>query len=102
MAALIGEVASPVQPEGEDAVSFAVIVAVRGEEPERVGVFATGGQATACSRFLRPGHRVAVEGRVAPDARPAEVLADRIQFLTTRAEAEQLERQAQQTGKAAA
>jgi hypothetical protein len=30
---------------------------------------------------------VAVEGRIAPGARPAEILAERVQFLTTRAQA---------------
>jgi hypothetical protein len=51
----------------------------------------TGAQAVTCLRYLRPGHRVAVEGRVAPAGQPAEILAQRVQFLTTRAEARALE-----------
>lgn len=88
-AALIGEVSSPVQASGDDAVRFSLAVARRGSEgPEQVDVHASGAQADACRAFLRPGHRVAVEGRVAPGASPAEVVAERVQFLTTRAEAE--------------
>lgn len=89
MAALIGEVASPVEPTGDDAVRFSLAVARRGAaDAEQVEVHASGAQAAACRAFLRPGHRVAVEGRVAPGASPAEVVAERVQFLTTRAEAE--------------
>lgn len=89
LAALIGEVASPVEPDGEDRVRFRLAVAGRGDsDPDVVAVQARGGQATACAAYLRPGHRVAVEGRVAPGADPAEVLAERVQFLTTRAQAE--------------
>ena len=71
-------------------------MAVRGpgEAPDVLAVHATGAQARACLAYLRPGHRVAVEGRVAPGARPAEVVAQRIQFLTTRAQAMALERAA--------
>ena len=91
LAALIGEVASTVEVDGDDAIRFSLAVATRGEGgPERVAVQARGGQAAACRAYLRPGHRVAVEGRVAPGARPAEVLAERIQFLTTRAQAQEL------------
>jgi single-stranded DNA-binding protein len=88
MAALIGEVASPVESAGDDAVRFSLAVARRGgEAAEQVDVQATGPQAEACRAFLRPGHRVAIEGRVSPGASPAEVVAERVQFLTTRAEA---------------
>jgi single-stranded DNA-binding protein len=94
LVAVIGEVASAVEAGDEGTVRFAVAVAGREESPDRLTVQATGGQAAACARYLRPGHRVAVEGRVAPRARPAEILAQRIQFLTTRAEARSLERPA--------
>mgnify|MGYP005860641761 CR=1 FL=1 len=88
LVALIGEVTSAVEEDGDEAVRFALAVAARGgKEAERVAVRAQGGQAAACRAYLRPGHRVAVEGRVAPRADPAEVLADRVQFLTTRAHA---------------
>ncbi|MEW6583804.1 MAG: hypothetical protein AB1416_13695 [Actinomycetota bacterium] len=91
VAALIGEVASGVTDDA-DGVRFALAVAARGGgEAERVDVHARGGQAEACRAYLRPGHRVAIEGRVAPGARPAEVIADRIQFLTTRAQAAAME-----------
>jgi Single-strand binding protein family len=89
MAALIGEVASEVEASGDDDIRFSLAVARRGgDSAERVDVFASGAQAAACRAFLRPGHRVAIEGRVAPGAAPAEVVAERVQFLTTRAEAE--------------
>jgi single-stranded DNA-binding protein len=89
MAALIGEVASPVEVDGDDGARFSLAVARRGgSEAEQVDVHASGAQAAACRAYLRPGHRVAVEGWVAPGALPAEVVAERIQFLTTRAEAE--------------
>lgn len=91
LVALIGEVVSPVEEDGDEAVRFALAVAARGgKEAERVAVRAHGGQAAACRAYLRPGHRVAIEGRVAPRADPAEVLADRVQFLTTRSQARQL------------
>jgi single-stranded DNA-binding protein len=90
LVAIIGEVASPVQERGDEA-RFAVAVAGRGDGPERLSVQVTGAQAATCVRYLRPGHRVAVEGRVAPTGRPAEILAQRVQFLTTRAEARALE-----------
>jgi hypothetical protein len=90
LVAIIGEVASPVQERGE-AARFAVAVAGRGDGPERLSVQVTGAQAATCLRYLRPGHRVAVEGRVAPAGQPAEILAQRVQFLTTRAEARALE-----------
>lgn len=89
LAALIGEVASEVEPSGDETVRFRLAVAGRGgEAPDLVTIQARGGQAAACRTYLRAGHRVAVEGRVAPGARPAEVLAERVQFLTTRAQAE--------------
>jgi single-stranded DNA-binding protein len=96
LAALIGEVASTVEAESEvgDAVSFTVAVPERGGDPQVLRVQAKGKQAAACREYLRPGHRVAVEGRVAPAARSAEVLADRVQFLTTRAQARALARPA--------
>ena len=89
LAALIGEVASAVEQCGEETVCFRLAVAGRGGNgPDLVTVQARGAQASACRTYLREGHRVAVEGRVAPGARPAEVLAERVQFLTTRAQAE--------------
>jgi single-stranded DNA-binding protein len=88
LAALIGEVGSAIEPDGDGAARFALVLAGRGGgEPQRLQVQVRGAQAAACRTYLRPGHRVAVEGRVAPDARPAEILADRVQFLTTRAQA---------------
>jgi hypothetical protein len=95
MAALIGEVASAVEPTGEETVRFRLAVAGRGEgDPEVVTVQARGGQADACRRYLRQGHRVAVEGRIAPGGCPAEVLAERVQFLTTKAQAREMEERA--------
>jgi single-stranded DNA-binding protein len=91
LAAVIGEVAGPVE-EGEDgAARFTVAVAGRGEAPDRLSVEARGTQAATCLKYLRAGHRVAVEGRVATGARPAEILAERVQFLTTRAQAAEME-----------
>jgi len=87
LVAVIGEVASPVAAGEDGTVRFAVAVVGRGEAPDRLEVEAHGGQAAACLTYLRPGHRVAVEGRIAPGARPAEILAERVQFLTTRAQA---------------
>lgn len=99
MAALIGQVASPVEPAGDDAVRFSLAVARRGgENAEKVEVQASGPQAEACRAFLRPGHRVAIEGRVSPGASPAEVVAERVQFLTTRAEAEAMAEAAEDSG----
>jgi single-stranded DNA-binding protein len=91
LAALIGEFVSPVvPPEGDDAEFGMSVLGPVGEGAERVRVRVRGAQAESCRRFLLPGHRVAVEGRVVPGGRPAEVAADRVQFLTTRAQAEQL------------
>jgi hypothetical protein len=90
LAAVIGTVDSEVLPDGEDTARFSVAVRAPGGGREVIGVQARGGQAASCRAILRPGHRVAVEGRVAPGARPAEVLAERVQFLTTRAEAASL------------
>jgi hypothetical protein len=94
LAALIGEVASAVEPASDDAVRFSLAVPPGGGDPQILWVQAGGRQAAACREYLRPGHRVAVEGRVAPGAEPAEVLAERVQFLTTRAQARALERAA--------
>jgi len=95
LAALIGEVGSAIEQHGEGEARFALVLAGRaGGEPERLTVQVRGAQAAACRAYLRPGHRVAVEGRVAPGARPAEILADRVQFLTTRAQAAQMEQNA--------
>ena len=92
LAALIGEVGSTIEPDGEGEAQFALVLAGRaGGEPQRLTVQVRGAQAAACRAYLRPGHRVAVEGRVASGARPAEILADRVQFLTTRAEAAGME-----------
>ena len=88
LAALIGEVAAPVVAAGDGEVRFSLAVRRRGDvSSEVLTVQATGGQAAACRTYLRPGHRVAVEGRVAPGGGPAEILAERVQFLTTRREA---------------
>lgn len=88
LAALIGEVMGPVERQGADAVAFPLaVMGPPGQERERVAVQVAGAQAEACRRFLAPGHRVAVEGRVRAGARPAEVVAERVQFLTTRAQA---------------
>ena len=94
LAALIGEVASGVEPVGASAARFTLAVRGSGEAPDVLAVHVSGAQARACLAYLRPGYRVAVEGRVAPGARPAEVVAQRIQFLTTRAQAVALERAA--------
>lgn len=87
LAALIGEVASEVGRSGVDRVSFELAVIGRpGSEREVFTVQVGGAQGEACRRFLGVGHRVAIEGRVVPGATPAEVIADRVQFLTTRAQ----------------
>lgn len=89
LAALIGEVVGPVEPAGDDGVAFPIgVIGPPGEDRERIIVHVPGAQAAACLRFLEPGHRVAVEGRVRAGARPAEVVAERVQFLTTRAQAD--------------
>ena len=87
LVAVIGEVAGPVERGADGTVRFAVAVAGRDEAPDRLQVQARGAQGAACLAYLQPGHRVAIEGRVAPEARPAEILAERVQFLTTRAQA---------------
>ena len=92
VAALIGEVTSEVTTDAEGVRFGMAVAAPRGGPVETVQVHARGGQAEACRAYLRPGHRVAVEGRVAPGAVPAEVLAERVQFLTTRAEREEAHR----------
>ena len=95
LAALIGEVGSAVEQTGEGEARFALVLAGRaGDEPQRLTVQVRGAQAAACRAYLRQGHRVAVEGRVASGARPAEILADRVQFLTTRAQAAQMQEHA--------
>ncbi len=91
LVAVIGEVAGPVEAGADGAARFPVAVAGRAEAPDRLTVEAHGAQAAACLAYLRPGHRVAVEGRVAAGARPAEILAERVQFLTTRAQAAAME-----------
>jgi hypothetical protein len=91
LVAVIGEVAGPVEEGGDGVVRFTVAVAGRGEHPDRLAVQARRAQAASCLAYLRAGHRVAVEGRVAPGGRPAEILAERVQFLTTRAQAAALE-----------
>ena len=93
LAALIGEVASAVEPPEGEVVRFSIAVLGRLGEPREVfHVQAAGAQAVACRRFLRPGHRVAIEGRVVPGAEPTEIEAERVQFLTTRAQAESMRR----------
>ena len=90
LAALIGEVISEVAEAG-GAVTFRLAVVGAGAEAgTSLTVRVTGAQAAACRRFLVPGHRVAVEGRVVPGAHPADVAAERVQFLTTRAQSEAL------------
>lgn len=89
LAALIGEVASEVDGAGDEA-TFRLAVARGGGAADVLGVRAAGRQAEACRAYLRRGHRVAVEGRVAAPGEPVEVVADRVQFLTTRAQAAEL------------
>jgi len=89
LAALIGEVASEVDGAGDEA-TFRLAVARGGGAADVLGVRAAGRQAQACRAYLRRGHRVAVEGRVAAPGEPVEVVADRVQFLTTRAQAAEL------------
>jgi len=89
LAALIGEVVTAVESRGEDVATFSVAVIGRlGEGGDTFTVEVRGAQGDACRRFLQPGHRIAVEGRVLPGAAPAQVIAERVQFLTTRAQAE--------------
>lgn len=84
LVALIGEVASEVRTDG-DGVAFAIaVIGRRGSPSEVVRVQVHGAQGSSCGRYLSPGQRVAVEGRVVPGANPAEVVADRVQFLTSR------------------
>jgi hypothetical protein len=94
LAALIGEVASAVEPPEGEVARFSLAVMGRLGEPRQVFRVQTGGaQAVACRRFLQPGHRIAIEGRVVPGADPTEILAERVQFLTTRAQAESMRRE---------
>ena len=93
LAALIGEVTSAVEPPEGDVARFSLAVIGRfGAPPDTFRVQTVGAQAVQCRRFLRPGHRIAIEGRVVPGADPIEVLAERVQFLTTRAQAEAMRR----------
>ena len=91
LAALIGEVTSPIQPQADGDVTFSLAVIGRQGDPRQTfTVQAHGAQGEACRRYLDQGLRVAVEGRVVPGAVPAEVIADRVQFLTTRAQRDAL------------
>ena len=91
LAALIGEVISPMQTLEEGEVRFSLAVIGRQGDPRQtLTVQAHGAQGDACRRYLDQGQRVAVEGRVVPGAAPAEVIADRVQFLTTRAQRDEL------------
>ena len=94
LAALIGEVTSAVEPpEGEVARFSLAVIGRFGAAPDVFRVQTGGAQADQCRRYLRPGHRVALEGRVVPGADPIEILAERVQFLTTRAQAEAMRRE---------
>ena len=94
LAALIGEVTSEVEPIEGDVVRFSLAVMGRpGAQRDVFRVQAAGAQAAACRRFLRPGHRIAIDGRVVPGAEPIEILAERVQFLTTRAQAESMRKE---------
>ncbi len=87
----IGEVTSEVAASGSDTATFSVAVVGRaGDAGATFTVQVRGAQSEACRRYLQPGHRVAVEGRVLPGGVPAEVVAERVQFLTSRAQAEQM------------
>lgn len=89
LAALIGEVVTEVQSHGDDAVTFDVAVIGRGGGVGGTFVVQVlGAQAQACRRFLQPGHRVAIEGAVNTGGSPVQVVAERVQFLTSRAQAE--------------
>jgi len=90
LAALIGEVVTDVEAHGAGAVTFSVAVIGRGGGVGGTFVVeARGAQGEACRRFLRRGHRVAIEGAVNPEASPVQVVAERVQFLTSRAQAEE-------------
>ena len=91
LAALIGEVTSPIQLQADGDVTFSLAVIGRqGDSRQIFTVQAHGAQGEACRRYLDRGLRVAIEGRVVPGAVPAEVIADRVQFLTTRAQRDAL------------
>lgn len=86
LVALIGEVASEVREAGDGAAFALAVIGRRDRGRDVLKVQVSGAQGRACIGRLGPGHRVAVEGRVIPDGVPAEVLAERVQFLTTRAQ----------------
>lgn len=52
-----------------------------------LGAITAGSQAQACLTHLRPGGRVALEGTIRPQARPAEIAVQRVQLLATGARA---------------
>lgn len=91
LAALIGEVTSAIQPRADGDVTFMLAVIGRHGKPRQtLTVQARGTQGEACRRYLDRGLCVAVAGRVVPGAVPAEVIADRVRFLTTRAQRDAL------------
>jgi single-stranded DNA-binding protein len=83
LAALIGSVVSVV--DEDTGVTVEMRVAGRDGRKETLRVAVEGAMAASCATYLRPGDRIAVEGVVqAGAARTAEVLAERVQYLTTR------------------
>jgi single-stranded DNA-binding protein len=81
---LIGEVTSRIQgvPDGEE-VTFAVaVIGRRGQDRQHLTVRVSGAQGDACRRYLSPGYRVAIEGHVRAGPSSADIVADRVQFLT--------------------
>ena len=82
--ALIGQVASEVESRDGDQIRFSLAVLGRHDTTAAIVIVQAGGaQSGPCRRYLRVGARVAIEGRVVPGADPADVVADRIQFLTS-------------------
>lgn len=87
IAAVIGEVIE-VRRREQGGVYLALRVADRRQGQVVIGALADGPQAAACLAYLRPGARVGVEGSVRPGAVPAELIAERVQFLAVQVRAE--------------
>jgi single-stranded DNA-binding protein len=81
---LIGEVTSPIErvPNGEEVTFGLTVIGRRREDPQHLTVRASGAQGAACRRYLSPGYRVAIEGHVRAGPTSADIVADRVQFLT--------------------
>lgn len=86
IAALIGEVVE-VRAYGEAGAYLALRVTDDRQGQVVLGAIAESPHAAACLARLRPGARVAVEGTVRPGADPAEIIAQRVQFLAVCARA---------------